>query len=201
MPRCFKTLHYVGNKFPKILLWEEMWIFFISLNAPLQTTKQIRLKCSPQITGFQAKAGRGLWQQTMIDSLEEEERRQWADCSPDRLQSGHLVRCRGEKAEAEICSTGTSFKTPLKAVFLCRVRTQSGLRLNRRPGNGFKNIWGWIMNPKNNSPRRPRWRICIDHRDAHRPDFFLWRREKWEIKPNLLAALPDWIYLISCAHV
>lgn len=154
------------------------FFFFISLNAPLPTTKQIRLKCSPQITGFQAQAGRGLWQQTMIDSLEGEERRQRAERSPDRLRSAPLLMCRGETAEAEFWSTGSLFKTPLKPVFIRRVRTQSGLRLNPRP-------WKWLQKyiRLNNKPTKSlSLPICVDHGDAHRPDFFRWRKEKREIK-------------------
>lgn len=49
---------------------------------------------------------------------------------PAGLRSGHLLRGRAGKVKADFGSTGTLFKNAIKTnVFICRVRTQSELRL------------------------------------------------------------------------
>lgn len=51
--------------------------FFFPLNAPLQTTKQIRLKVSPKITGLQQQPGRGLWQKKTKNKKQQKKKHDW----------------------------------------------------------------------------------------------------------------------------
>lgn len=189
--------------FPKILLWEESWaFFFLPLNASLQTTKQIRLKVSPKITGL--RAGRGLWQETMIDLLEVKERQQGAERFV-RLRSGRVLKGRGEQAKAGFCSLGTFPKTPIKPIFVCRVRRQSELRWHQ--AEGLEMVLKKYIKVKNKfkkylRPGKAYWQIWVNRRGAHRALILLLKKRRTAKQAKFLgSASRNLRYFICSARI